>query len=356
MDPDAHERKSAMDSRKTQRGGHHSTNIQAEVIHYGVSYADARQIALDVFRSNAAKLSEQAMVEASRRAQVLTEHYLKRLFQAQPSIAGTLLDPDGQRELFLAQQDFVDSSGAEELAELLAEMLVRRSRGDDGDLTSTKVLLTQSMRTAPQLTLAELEALGLLFFLWEWPHVPTPFDGRHPDAPQLRTAIHEGLARFRRLDSSIDLTHLTLLGCLHVHEVQPISFVLQGKYPFIFTAGMSRRSFHGKYRVAYVLREKDGRLVIPVSLDEYPEYLRDRGLALDAHQARRRNIRTHQVYNPSNTIRKYVENDSSHVQEIFRAWDASIGSGHPTLLGTAIGHAYWQYLSGQSLPLERFIA
>ena len=44
-----------------------------------------------------------------------------------------------------------------------------------------------------------------------------------------------------------------------------------------------------------------------------------------------------------------------HTQEIFLAWQQSVGSIPCTPLGVTIGHAYWQQISGQSLPLERFV-
>ena len=346
-----------MESRKSQRGGDDSTNIQADAIHFGISYSDAREIALDVFRANFAEMSQQAMSEASRRAEILTEHYLRRVLESQKPIPEVLTNQDRQHELLLAQQDFASASGTEDMAALLSGMLVRKSQMVDGDSTSVNLLLNQALRTVPQLNVAELEALGVLFYIHRWPHVHGPFDGRQPTVEQLRASLHLGLSAFSNLNESAGTLHLELLGCIFpVGSLQHIGFVLQSRYPYLFTTGISPRGFVGRYRRAYVLRESDARLVIPVALSDFEGYLESHGQAfLGAKQARQRNLRTRDLFNARLDIEEYVLGGSSHIAHVFGAWNSRIGRLRPTSLGTAIGHAYWQHLSGQSMPLGQFV-
>ena len=62
-----------------QKSGSQSINIQARNIQTGLTYSDARKIALDVFNDNFVKLSKVAADTAKKRAEEITGKILNRL-------------------------------------------------------------------------------------------------------------------------------------------------------------------------------------------------------------------------------------------------------------------------------------
>jgi len=70
-----------------QNAGDSSTNIQAEsiTIHQGVSLEAVRQVALDIFRANFYELAGEAKDIAQRRAEEITEDFLRKLEQENAS-------------------------------------------------------------------------------------------------------------------------------------------------------------------------------------------------------------------------------------------------------------------------------
>ncbi len=70
-------RKSMNKSNQNQGAGDNSTNLQGQsiTINNGISYSDAKQIALDVFELNFPKLLAEASTIATERAEVVTEKF-----------------------------------------------------------------------------------------------------------------------------------------------------------------------------------------------------------------------------------------------------------------------------------------
>ena len=71
---------------KKQEGGDGSSNIQAENVNVynGITYKDAKEIALDVFNSNFIRLKSEAAQIAAERAEEITEKIVKELNEKSP--------------------------------------------------------------------------------------------------------------------------------------------------------------------------------------------------------------------------------------------------------------------------------
>ncbi|MFG3198016.1 LPO_1073/Vpar_1526 family protein [Streptomyces sp. NPDC048208] len=145
--------------RQEQRGGDNSTNFQAEVIHAGITYRDARDIATDVYNDNIPKFTEIARQVALDRAMSFTDTLLDGI----PSeTLQALKDPDVQRALFFAQQEFA-CSGDEQLGDVLMDLMRKRMKSPQRDIKQLAV--TESLKTAPKLSANHFSALTALFVL-----------------------------------------------------------------------------------------------------------------------------------------------------------------------------------------------
>ena len=103
-----------------QGSGNNSTNLQGKeiVINQGISYSDAKEIALDVFKLNFLQLKKEAADIAQNRAEEITEDFLSHLNERNPEAINEFEQPAMQDALFTAQKEYA-KSGDKELGDLL---------------------------------------------------------------------------------------------------------------------------------------------------------------------------------------------------------------------------------------------
>ncbi len=149
-------------TKKTQKSGDKSTNIQAEEINInqGISYSEVKEVALDVFKNNFYELSGIAKETARERAEAITEEFLKKLSDENPSGFKKAEDPDFQHALFTVQKEYA-RNGDEQLGDLLVDLLVDRSKQEQRDIL--QIVLNESLNIAPKLTNEQLAALTVIF-------------------------------------------------------------------------------------------------------------------------------------------------------------------------------------------------
>ena len=147
-----------------QKGGKKSINYQAEnmTVYQGLSYTDARKIALEVFRDNILKLSQEAALVARKRAEELTDAFLQKLVDQHPKFISILENPDFQFSLYDAQREYA-RSGEKELENILIEILVERATIDSDFLR--KIFVNEAIRIAPKLTQIQLNILSLTYLI-----------------------------------------------------------------------------------------------------------------------------------------------------------------------------------------------
>jgi len=149
-------------SKQEQQSGDNSTNIQADqiTVNQGLSYADVKEVALDVFRANFYELVGKANETAGARAEEITEKFLKKLQAENPSAFSKAEEPAFQRALFTVQQEYA-STGDKDLGDLLVDLLVDRSKHEHRDIL--QIVLNESLSTASKLTEDQLAALAIIF-------------------------------------------------------------------------------------------------------------------------------------------------------------------------------------------------
>lgn len=141
-----------------------STAIQAgrdvTVTNVGLTYADVRDVALDVFRANFYHLSATASTIAVTRAEEMTEKFFERLLKENPSGLSKANDPDFQYALLTAQREYA-RSGDKDLGDVLIDLLVDRSKQNERDIL--QIVLNESLTVVPKLTEGQLAILALVF-------------------------------------------------------------------------------------------------------------------------------------------------------------------------------------------------
>ena len=111
-----------------QEGGENSTNLQGQsiVINQGISYLDAKNIAIDVFKANYLELSVKAADTAKQRAEELVDNFLNEVKERNPKAIQTMEDPGMQYAIFTAQKEYA-KTGDKDLSDMLVDILVDRA-------------------------------------------------------------------------------------------------------------------------------------------------------------------------------------------------------------------------------------
>lgn len=215
--------------KQTQRAGDNSINVQGDVVHFGVSYRDAREIAKDVFEENIVKFTEVARDIASERANEFTE----KLISSLPVKAlESLQDPDVQRSLFYAQQEFA-CSGEKDLGELLLKLLADRMQSIDRGVKT--LALNEALRTAPKLTSRHFAALSVHMVCVQTKLGADSVEGLHRHLSQILSPVVKDFQVTRA-----DVAYLEYAGCLSTTAFTTnLGDAFSSTYPGLFTKGFA---------------------------------------------------------------------------------------------------------------------
>src|SRR5262245_6640403 len=124
-----------------------STAIQAGrdvIMQMGLTHAEARVVAQDVYDANSYRIQGIAEKIARDRAEEITEKILSKLQRENPAGLWQVNDPDFQYALFTVQKGYV-RTGDKDLGDLLVDLLVDRSKQERRSLL--QIVLNESLNT-----------------------------------------------------------------------------------------------------------------------------------------------------------------------------------------------------------------
>lgn len=141
-----------------QKGGDNSLNVQGRdvVIHMGITAADAKVIANEVWQSNFVKMKGDALQEVNERMDWFVQEFINRLSENSPEIMESLKEPDVIYSLLQAETEYA-RSGEEALGETLIDLLTERCRANERSLNS--IVLNEAIKTVGGLTIGQINAL-----------------------------------------------------------------------------------------------------------------------------------------------------------------------------------------------------
>ena len=152
--------------KQTQKAEENAIAVMAgndvNIHHHGMTYADARDIARDVYRADFAHLTAHAVETAKARTEKIIDDFLRKLEAQNPAGVQQASDPDFQIALYGIQRDYA-RTGDDDLGTLLVDLLVDRSKAVTRDLR--QIVLNESLETARKLTREQVASLSLIFLL-----------------------------------------------------------------------------------------------------------------------------------------------------------------------------------------------
>lgn len=227
------------DKENNQEGGNNSTNLQGQsiVINQGISYSDAKDIALDVFKTNFIELSEKAASTAKQRAEELVDGFLTEIQQRNPNAINEMQNPGMQYALFSAQKEYA-KTGDKDLSDMLVDILVERASQTERNLK--QIVLDESLLIVPKLTANQLDTLTIIFNLKYTRNFSIT------NHQTLKTYLMQYIAPFmENLSKETSLfQHLEFTGCSSISlGSNKIEQLFLSTYKGIFCKGFTKEQF-----------------------------------------------------------------------------------------------------------------
>jgi hypothetical protein len=213
-----------MRNKQDASGGDNSTVNQAggdlsvtTTNNYGLSYSDAKGIAMDVFNSNFIELGIDVEKLINERANRIITEYLDRLVEEDPDLIQKTNSPDIRYGIYEAQKNYA-RFGNEDMGNLLVDLLIERTKSEDETLTT--LVLNETLNIIPKITNKQIKMLTLIFvirYLNFNPGLNIPFILYYFEYVR---HISDNLPSYK---NDIDFIHLEYSGCLSI-SIGSVSF------------------------------------------------------------------------------------------------------------------------------------
>lgn len=330
-------------SKQSQEVDSNSTAYQAGgsiTVHQGLTYGEAKTVALDVFNANFFKLAEVAKDVAETRAREITERILQRLQDSNPDGLEQARDPGFQYSLFSVQKEYA-CTGDEALGDLLVDLLVERSREERRSFI--QIVLDESIKTAPKLTDGQLAALTTIFLLRYTKNVGiSNLDDLVAHLDKVIRPLAGAWAK-----SAPSFQHLQFAGCGAI-EMMPHDLVehLKANYGGIFMRGFSPEEIAAKgidlqqNHPVFVRCLNGGDLgqLAAINYGALDELFNKTGID-EATGEKLREVYREQLL-ASDKVRDLIVSRCDYMGELFDLWSPEpMGGFSLTSVGMAIGHA-----------------
>lgn len=335
-----------------------STAIQAGgdvVIHNGITYTEARQIALDICQSHLRELTDQAKQVAQDRAEEVTDAFLEKLMAENPEGIGKAREPGFQFALGTVQKEYA-RTGDEDLADLLVDLLVDRTKQPNRDLV--QIVLDESLATAPKLTEGQLANLAVMF-LFKY-------------TQNYGVNSHKALGKYfddfvrpfaeKLVKSTASFQHLEFTGCgssllsvkleSRIGEIYPGLFVKGVGVQELEDAGLTSDVYSKFFRTCL----NDGQKIQVDAINEeaLKKVFEQRGASEEDQEKIKRFLDVNKMNDQE--IREKCIEIRDYMENVFDTWSNSgMTSFRLTSVGIAIAHANIKRLVGKFADLSIWI-
>lgn len=226
-----------------QEGGDNSTNIQVKGdYNCGLSYSDARQVALDVFKANYYELSKEAMDTVNTRLNYITEKVIERIYSDEKLTDKiiNIKEPSIQTSIYEVQKGYV-KTGDTNLAEQLTNILVERVQVDMRTLE--QIVLDEAIAILPKLTNKQIDILTFLLFAANMSNL----NKNAYNIDGFISLLSSNTLSFYHYISGSDSTHLQSCGCITPipgAAYKPLETIISNWFSGLFNRGFTMEELH----------------------------------------------------------------------------------------------------------------
>lgn len=348
------------DKVQKQDSGDDSTNLQAQsiVVNHGISYSDAKEIALDVYKANFLQLSKDAAQIARQRAEELTDDFLQKLQQENESAIESMNEPSMQAALYEAQKQYA-KTGDKDLEELLVDILVERASTSERNIH--QIVLDEALEVAAKLTAEQMDALTINFLITRTTNQSLI------NLPAIQNYLQTQVAPFigNLSNETSCYEHLEYIGCgslMHMGGLKPIEQIYQESYGGLFSKGFDRERLEKDienpdsypYLITNCLHDSKLFQVNAINVGVIEQICESHNTPSDVKQ-KFVNLFNSTRMNPLE-IKQYLIKVSPVVEPLFGLWDNSgLSKLILTTVGIAIAQANFRRKTGVKLDLSIWI-
>jgi hypothetical protein len=346
------------DKVQKQEGGENSSNFQGQTVNVysGITYKDAKEIALNVFMSNFLVLKNEAAEIAKSRAEEITENFLEKLNAKNPESFNEFKEPALQDALFVAQKEFA-KSGDKDLGELLVDILVDRASNPIRNMM--QIVLDESLRIAPKLTIEQLDTITLIFLLIR----TKALNLRSLDEFNKRVIEDAMLFIDNLVNENSSYAYIEYLGCGYVRagDYGDLKNNFLREYKAMFQKGFTKDEFESDVDSI----EKFGNFLIPCFHNKEKfqiNHIDDTDLELGLSRAgigedikAKLKLINNKYVMTLDEIGSYLLSVDSRMSKVFEAWTGSFHKMELTSVGIAIAHANYRRKTGVTLDLSIWV-
>lgn len=348
------------DKIQKQEAGDGSTNLQGQsiIIHQGISYSDAKEIALDVYKSNFIQLSQSAGELAQKRAEEITDNFLTKLKEDNKDAINSMQDPSMQSALYEIQKQYV-KTGDKDLEELLVDILVERASVTERNLH--QIVLDESLTIASKLTLEQMDALTLNFIISQTSN--STLLNLDKLIEYLKTHITPFIGSIT--DNSSCYKHLDYVGCIslmHMQSMKKIEEIFLLQYPGLFSKGFTKEKFEndiGNFNefhniIISCLHDPDLFQISAIN-EEVINKICESNNITNENKTKIVNLFNSCKFS-SSEVKKYILDKIPEIEKLFKLWDESgLSKFNFTTVGIAIAQANFRRKSGIKLDLSMWV-
>lgn len=347
------------DNKLIQEGAEKSTNFQGQTVNVynGISYADVKQIALDVFDSNFIHLKNEAALVASQLAEEITENILEKLNNEKPELLQEFKKPGMQEVLYIAQKEYA-KSGDKDLGDLLIDIVVDRAGVTKRNML--QIVLDESLLIAPKLTVEQMDTLTLNFLLSRTIRKDI---GNYED---FKLFLNNYILPFidNLLNENQEYNYLEFLRCgkIITNNLIPLEVIIKEHYKGIFSQGITIDEFNNLFENSEIFLPILGRCFHDESKIQILAYNNEHLKTITNNLNIDNNTfnKLESLYNRSiidtNKIKNLLLDLDNRISKLFEVTEKTFFRNFQiSSVGIAIAHANYRRRTGETLDLSIWI-
>jgi len=348
------------DKVQKQEAGDDSTNLQAQsiVVNQGISYVDAKEIALDVYKSNFLQLSQNAAQIARERAEEITDNFLEKLKNENESAIECMNEPSMQAALYEAQKQYA-KTGDKDLEGLLVDILVERASINERNIR--QIVLDESLSVASKLTSEQMDALTINFLITKT--LSPALSNLQAVSQYLQNHIVPFIGNLNKESSCYEhLEYVGLGSLMHVGSISQIEQIYQNQYGGLFSKGFSRERLEQEIEnpdtysdfITNNLHDASLLQINAVNVDVINEKCEKGNIPGPIKQKIIKLFNSTRM--PPNEIKDYLIKVVPEIEPLFDLWkDSQLSKFGLTTVGIAIAQANFRRKTGVKLDLSIWV-
>lgn len=350
------EQKSGKDSINNQNNDF-STNTSVVYVQNGLTYDEARQIAIDVFKSETKKYEGEALKIVNKKAQELIDEFLEKVYDSNYKDTYRFKEPAIQHAIYNAQKGFcLDETG--ETKQDYIQMLIARINCSQKSVL--QISIDESINTVEKLTSEQMDCLTVMFLLLYPQYKLNNIYNLNMYFNEICSFYHES---FNLPSTPLSLkVYKTCLSFDSVKNYIPIEEIMKDNFPGLFFKGFNEKelvsisnhesSYYNKILIKDI-RDSNKIQINALDVDTLKSNIK--GTPLEEEESQLIDFFNNHIMS-LNEIEKILKTIDPNMERLMNTWkNSDLKYCQLTPIGTIIAISNYNKKMNKQLDFSRFI-